>query len=493
MAIADNLDGARGRCRAQPPSTVSPQPGWLFDELTLTNGAKFQGVLLDDGPREVKFQTVQRRPGRPTFTLTWKVPRSDVAAIKKLADADRAILKARVAELDQDGSGERRRIQAPRTGCRHVARRTGQGKTVPIRMLHTGFRRSRGSDSPRRGAAGANLHGIRPVPAADSRRGAAHHDPAGPGQRFVQIAARPARAHRFAQSGRVRSPRQPDRLRQRYTRLGKELEDAKFHHAQQIADLDRYESSLRKLYKEPELNRYLDPVRRNRRMVYRTDRENGAKFDKAASRLFAVLYHEAFHAYAATFVFPPLTAEQVMTGKGTGALPRWLNEGLAAAIRAAVVEAGEVRAEYADPVRLEAVKNAIRGKNGLRLVPLAELLTVGKESFLAKHADQSAAADRAYLTSWAAAYYLTFERRVLAPPSFAPILPPSIRAAIPSSIRDAGRPTARRLRTRVARLPAETAAGWNAVQITGEPSGLSRRVSSVRGINHAARRSRWRR
>jgi hypothetical protein len=201
-------------------------------------------------------------------------------------------------------------------------------------------------------------------------------------------------------------------------RLGDELQKAKLHHAQQLFDLEQYEQGVKKLYKRPELDRYLEPLAAERRKVWLADRANGAKFDAATARLFAVLYHEAFHAYAATFVYRPLTPEEVKAGKGTGQLPRWLNEGLAQLFETAVVEAGELRADHADRVRLEKSKNAIRGKSGLRLVPLAELLTAGKEAFLAHHADERAAADRAYLTSWGLAHYLTFGRRVIGTPKF---------------------------------------------------------------------------
>jgi hypothetical protein len=64
------------------------------------------------------------------------------------------------------------------------------------------------------------------------------------------------------------------------------------------------------------------------------------------------------------------------------------------------------------------VKDWLRGKNGQALVPLADLLTTGKDAFLASHADQKAAADRAYLTSWALAYHLTFDRRVIGTAAF---------------------------------------------------------------------------
>jgi hypothetical protein len=45
-------------------------------------------------------------------------------------------------------------------------------------------------------------------------------------------------------------------------------------------------------------------------------------------------------------------------------------------------------------------------------------LTTGKETFLPAHAEQRSAADRAYLTSWALAYYLTFERHLIGTPEF---------------------------------------------------------------------------
>ena len=51
-------------------------------------------------------------------------------------------------------------------------------------------------------------------------------------------------------------------------------------------------------------------------------------------------------------------------------------------------------------------------------MPLSDILTANKESFLTKHADQTAAADRAYLTCWSAAYYLTFERRLIGTAKF---------------------------------------------------------------------------
>jgi hypothetical protein len=50
--------------------------------------------------------------------------------------------------------------------------------------------------------------------------------------------------------------------------------------------------------------------------------------------------------------------------------------------------------------------------------PLNDLLTTGKDAFLAFHAEEKTATNRAYLTSWALAYYLTFDRRVIGTANF---------------------------------------------------------------------------
>ena len=201
-------------------------------------------------------------------------------------------------------------------------------------------------------------------------------------------------------------------------RLGADLQSARVHHGQELAGLDRYAEAVRKLYKGDELARYNRAVAAERRRVFAADVSNGAKFDEATARLFALLYHEAFHAYVATFVYPPLPPADVKAGKGTGELPRWLNEGLAQVFETAVVEAGELRADHPDRERLRRVKDWLKGKGGGPPVPLADLLTTGREAFLASHADQAAASDRAYLTCWALAHYLTFDRRLIGTPAF---------------------------------------------------------------------------
>jgi hypothetical protein len=164
--------------------------------------------------------------------------------------------------------------------------------------------------------------------------------------------------------------------------------------------LDRQEAALTKLYRGKELTRLLQPIRTTRKQLDAADGQNDGYFDQATRQLFAVLYHEAFHAYLAGWVYPPPRPQP----------PRWLNEGLAQIFETALVEAGELRVGHANREHLARAKEAVR-KN--ELVPLTRLLRSAPRDFLAAHHAERASTDLYYLTAWALAFHLTFERGLL--------------------------------------------------------------------------------
>jgi hypothetical protein len=165
---------------------------------------------------------------------------------------------------------------------------------------------------------------------------------------------------------------------------------------------DDYEAELVAAYKlrakvPPEL---LKQVEEARKKITQAERDNDEGFEKAKKRLFVRLAHEAFHAYLITHVYP---VEE-------GELPRWFNEGLAQIFETAIIEAGELRVGHADPDRLVALRHAI---NKDTVPDLAKLLQSGRKQFQVAHASDKQASDEYYLASWALAFHLTFEKKVL--------------------------------------------------------------------------------
>ncbi len=122
-------------------------------------------------------------------------------------------------------------------------------------------------------------------------------------------------------------------------------------------------------------------------------RENAAAVEAARREFFARLAHEAWHAYADLRLARP----------GSGRLPHWLDEGLAQVIETAPLEAGELRLDAADPLRLKALQQLIAGP---RPPEVREVLEAGHEQFLSGHGGRDDTSRHAYLMAWGLAFHL---------------------------------------------------------------------------------------
>ncbi|MGH7169701.1 MAG: DUF1570 domain-containing protein, partial [Gemmataceae bacterium] len=164
------------------------------------------------------------------------------------------------------------------------------------------------------------------------------------------------------------------------------------------------EDELRKAYRGEIPDDLKAVLAEQRRRLHAADTHNQETFARAQRHLFQRLFHEAFHAYLLNFVYPPREGE----------LPRWLNEGLAQIFETAVFEVGELRIGHADEERFDAVRHAL---NQNALLPLPDLLRSGAKKFQVAHDGDKQVSDRYYLASWALAFYLTFDRKLLGTPA----------------------------------------------------------------------------
>jgi hypothetical protein len=128
------------------------------------------------------------------------------------------------------------------------------------------------------------------------------------------------------------------------------------------------------------------------------NRQNEAKFREVTRQMFTRLYHEAFHAYVENYVYP----------RRDGAMPRWLDEGLAQIFESGQLDADALRIDAPDPVRLRRLQEELASTNPLGV---RDVLAAEENDFLAVHREGSA--QRHYLYSWGLAYYLAYERNLL--------------------------------------------------------------------------------
>jgi len=390
----------------QPPS---PNKDWNLDVVRLKNGYVLKGLILEESAAALRFQNVRRSTGRPTVCMTAIVRRTEIDRIEKISDADRELLRNRLKELDPSGEGERKRMEslelqivawngkskagrrydsdhfslvsnAPEEVVRRAAVRLEQIYAAYVHFLPPRYRGGRPTT-------------IMLYPALDDY------------QKMLD-----------AQGWKLQNPAFFDPTSNRIVcgsnleMLGKNLESLRQKNQEWLAEIDKSEVELRKLPLKPqELAERLAPHQRYRRIIAEKDKYNDGIYDKATKRLFEILYHEAFHAYVANFVFPAVPKDASADGP-PGELPRWLNEGLAQIFETAIVEAGELRVGHADKERLQQVKDALRVGE---MMSVKELLTSIPKNFIVQHREDRIASDKCYLASWALASYLTFDRRVL--------------------------------------------------------------------------------
>ena len=374
---------------------------WKFDELHLTNGTIFTGLIVDETPAVVRFKIVIRPPGESTRTLLQRFERKQIQRIVRLDQEDRKTLAQRLRTLQPGYEQEQMDLlKLTRVPWGHGSKEFGLSYTSDYFVLVS----NAGELIIKRAALR-----LEQVYAAYARCILPRQQTSQPTRiRLIRSLGEYHKA--LAERGqRILNPAFYDRDRNEIVcaseleRLHVDLEKTRKENKEVSDRLKQDEKRVHKLPKGKEREDQLAKLAADRQRLEQTNRQNDRVFEKATERLFQTLYHEAFHAYLANYVYPP----------GQTDIPRWLNEGLAQIFETAVLEAGELRVGHADGKRLADVKNALRER---KLVALKDLLQSGPMEFLVAHVGDQRVSDRYYLASWALAFYLTFELKKLGMP-----------------------------------------------------------------------------
>jgi hypothetical protein len=385
------------------PTTLTPD--WSYDVLKLKNGVVHKGMIVEEGTKAVRFRIVRRAPGRPTISLTLVFNHTEIAKLDKLNADARAELKTKLDEVELSAQAEAKRLE--KLDLKTVEWR-GK-KDAGLRYDSDYF--SLLSDAPeeivRRAA-----YRLEQVYAAYARFLPPRY-PAGKPVVIHVYQSLEGYQTALPKGMEFRNPAFYDPEANRVVcgtnlkQLGEDLKRARQQAAQNFEELKKQEDEVRRLYgKTPELGRHLQPIKEMRAKLRGAADANEKVFNGATEQLFRILYHEAFHAYVGNFVYPHTRGSPASIGD----LPRWLNEGMAQVFETAVFEAGELRVGHAERERLVKAQDWLHKKE---FTPLKDLLTAGPKVFVVAHGGQRPETDRIYVSAWALASYLMFDRRVL--------------------------------------------------------------------------------
>lgn len=390
-----------------PPGT----DGWKFDVLYRKLGKPFQGLVVEDAQDHVLMKSVSRKRGAPTVVITEWFPRAEVDRLELLGAADRELLRDRLRRLARERQQLAARLKASEgRGDESTDSVELQPAAWPIdprvRALEyrsTYFRLLSTAKPEVVRLAAVELEQVftayaRALPPT-VKRSAPTTVLLLPSVQEYQALVRD-RGYRLLNPAYYDASRNQVVCASDLQRLADENERVRLDHDSQREAMKATEAELRKVYRDRVPPDLLRPLEEARQKMRSTEERNAEALDASRRRLFQRLYHEAFHAYLAAEVYPPAEGE----------LPRWFNEGLAQIFESSIVEVGELRVGHTDREHFDALRLALKRGD---LLPLSELLGSGPGQFQVAHAASQQASDRHYLASWALAFHLTFERRIL--------------------------------------------------------------------------------
>jgi hypothetical protein len=397
---------------ALPVAALAQQTDeWKFDVIERKAGKPLSGLVIEQTGKDITIRCVSRKRGSPTVTFTQVIPRDEISKLVLLPDKEREQLKERLDALKRERKDlvDQLRLLDPKV-------KTKDRDDVPLEQI------AWPADDKVKALAYKSAH-FQLI--ADTRPELARLaavlleqiysayarflPPRTKGEPTTILLTRSLGEYqKLAKSRNLNlfNPAFYDPGRNQVVcgsdlqRLSDEMLKVRDEHAKLRTTIKERRTELGKVYKGKVPAELLAPLTDAEKRMPLAEKKNEEAFVRVRERLFKRLYHEAFHAYLNTFVYPAKD----------GAVPHWLNEGLAQIFETAIVEVGELRVGHADLTRLKATWAAIKDK---KLLPLSDLLRSAPRDFLVEHARDQQVSNRHYLASWALAFHLTFQMRLV--------------------------------------------------------------------------------
>ena len=400
---------------AQPPAPVSPPQAdsWKLETVVRTPPFEpLEGLVVRQDPAGIELRQVIRKPGRPTFIITVRVPQDQVERVDLLDSEDRDLLVKRLDLIVAERAKRFARLKLlekpPAPGSDSAEPTVGLSradwptdKPGTQRAWKYAGQRFTLITTARPEIAELCALQLDQVFSAFERLLPARQE-SGPVSILVTSSLEEWQALCKARGRAVLNPAWCDTsigevgLATDQTKLDARMEQLRVQHTQNLSELQSRGDELRKAYGgklPPELQRPFDQSLKSLRETAIT---NERILRQERDRLFSRMNHEVFHAYLSRFVLRP-----GMT------IPPWLNEGLAQLFESALVEAGDLRADLADPERVKRFRAEVQAGRDLAL---EELLKSPASRFHVTGSDDMEASRQAYLASWALCSWLVLDK-----------------------------------------------------------------------------------
>jgi hypothetical protein len=437
VAVVTMISMTADGVSAEPSPGLATAP-WKLESIKLHDGRRLEGLIVGPaaagGPRDplapIGFVQIVQPPGRAMELITWApINATRIAAIERLPDADHALLAQRV-DAFRNRRGRQHAAETAVTLLRDDEdepwRYAGRWFTIDstadpsltrkaVVLLEQVFTALEALVPP------AVPAGKAVAPLRVTLCGTASEYRAV--QESLGIEAEHPAFYLPARGLLVAGSDMPAMIEQE-----RNAADSLAITEREISDRDRtFETEVRRLAGDLEKQGMpagkraeIVQLARNRwqrerdemlTQVVTARRDNAARVAEARRGFAARLTHEAWHAYA----------DRRLGGSERRPLPLWLDEGLAQVFETAALEAGELRLDAPDPVRLKALQEVLAGRDA---PPLVDLLRAGQGQFLVGHAGGRKASQQSYLMAWGLAFHLAVLEPVLAPTSLAAICKP---------------------------------------------------------------------